>query len=80
MSLQNQLAISDEHWKQFDIRECLKLFEVLCPGYSNQVSKVSLMYYIDEYGNLDNEIVQAILKSLDTKDKIEILQYLGELQ
>lgn len=78
MSLQTQLAINDEHWKGWSIQTILPLFPILCPGYSDNVSSISLYYWIDENGNLDNPIIQAILKSMDIKDKIGVLQYLGD--
>lgn len=78
MSLQTQLAIKDEHWKNWPIQNILPLFSVLCPYYGDQVCPVSLLYWIDEYGNLDNPIIQAILKSMEIKEKIGVLQYLGD--
>jgi len=78
MSLQSQLAIKDEHWKDWPIQKILPMFPVLCPYYGDNVCSASLLYWIDEFGNLDNEIIQAILKSLDIKDKINVLRYLGE--
>jgi len=78
MSLQTQLAIKDEHWEDWNIKRILPMFNILCPCYSDQVNHVSLYYWIDEYKNLDDSIIQAILKSLDIKEKIGVLQYLGE--
>ena len=78
MSLQEQLAINDENWEGWGIQECLPLFQTLCPAQSDKVSKVSLMYWFDEHGDIGHPIIQAILKSMDMEDRIEIFQYIGD--
>ena len=67
--------------KPIDFLNYLKLFD---PELTHKpLSKVSLMYYVDQIGNFDEppitpdkQIARAVFDSLNTQDKFEIISYI----
>jgi len=91
--MREHYQINDKAWSELqkhkislpDLFRCVKLFD---PNESNsEITKVNLMYYVDKKGDFNNppllphkRIAKAVFDSLDTKEKLEIMEYIDYLE
>ena len=84
--MKQHYGISDAEWPKLSelvtTRELFNSIHLFDPNESGApISKVSLMYYIDKFGDIEGNkksdiIARAVFNSLSNKDKIEVMQYL----